>query len=176
MKKGIYGLFCCLFISLIAPANATPFTGKILRCHDGDTCLSQTPYGKIRIRLHLADSPEIRVPGKWPTQLHAFEARAAINSLIAGQTVTINPVDTSFDRIVADISIAGMDVAHELVREGWAIVDPCFSHDPSLQALQDEASANGRGIWADPVQNPWDWREEHQYGHPRLHCPRSARK
>src|SRR4051794_37921308 len=118
MRKSIYGLLCCLVIAANSPASAklptgiptSPFPGIVSYCHDADTCKIRTAYGEIDVRLAKVDAPEIRVPGKWPTQPHAFEAKAATNSLIARQTVTITPeltktgeIEISWDRIVADI-------------------------------------------------------------------------
>src|SRR4051794_35294322 len=106
MKKRIYSLFCCLFITVISPANAAPpYQAIVLSVHDGDSLTALHNSHREKLRLANCDSPERAVPGKWSDQPGAWDATAALIRMVMGQTVTVHPVGESYNRIVANIHI-----------------------------------------------------------------------
>lgn len=61
---------------------------------------------------------------------------------------------------MARVECNGTDANAEQVRSGMAWVFDRYVTDRSLYAVQDQARAAGRGLWAEaePVA-PWDWRQ-----------------
>ena len=58
-------------------------------------------------------------------------------------------------RVICD----GVDANAEQVRAGMAWVFDKYVTDRGLYAVQDEARAARRGLWADAVPvAPWEWR------------------
>jgi hypothetical protein len=99
-----------------------------------------------------------------PEKDQAFGERAKqfTAQLSFGQVVEVIVRDQDrYGRTVADVRLSdGRSLNHELVRSGYAWWFRRYSRDPSLAALESEARAAGRGLWADahPI-TPWDWRE-----------------
>ena len=66
-----------------------------------------------------------------------------------------------YGRVVGRVFVDGLDVNAEMVRNGHAWVYRQYAKDESLFALEDEARAAKRGLWAlSEADNmpPWDWR------------------
>ncbi len=61
---------------------------------------------------------------------------------------------------VARINCDGTDANAEMVRTGMAWAFTKYLTDPQIKAIEDEARAERRGLWADrePVA-PWEWRK-----------------
>ena len=73
---------------------------KVAKVLDGDTF--ETASGK-RVRLANVNAPEVGKPG-------ADKATAKLNGLIDEKNVRINPVGTSYGRVVADVTVDGKSV------------------------------------------------------------------
>ncbi len=73
---------------------------KVAKVLDGDTF--ETASGK-RVRLANVNAPEIGKPG-------ADEATAKLRELIDGKNIYIDPVGTSYGRVVANITVEGESV------------------------------------------------------------------
>ena len=73
---------------------------KVAKVLDGDTF--ETASGK-RVRLANVNAPEVGKPG-------ADEATAKLRELIDEKNVRINPVGTSYGRVVADVTVDGKSV------------------------------------------------------------------
>ncbi len=73
---------------------------KIAEVLDGDTF--ETESGK-RVRLANVNAPEVGKPG-------ADEATAKLRELVDGKNARINPVGTSYGRVVADVTVDGKSV------------------------------------------------------------------
>ena len=108
---------------------AGSFYCTVRRVTDGDTfrCTDGT-----KIRLSSIDTPEMPGscrPGRNCAPGDPYAAKAALQALIAGQTVTCEPVGKSYDRVAAWCSIDGQDLSCAMVRAGYAIRLP--QHDPA---------------------------------------------
>ena len=128
---------------------------QVLRVHDGDTltvrCEGQQP---VKVRIAGIDAPELH-------QAYGRQARDALVGQIDGAPVHLRSraVDR-YERLVADVEVAGHDVGLQLVAEGfaWCGLRPTRA---CRQAL-DAARQTGRGLWADAnPQPPWQWRRDH---------------
>ena len=58
------------------------------------------------------------------------------------------------------VYVGDTDVNAELIKGGHAWVYRQYVTDPSLFALEEQAKANGRGLWGLPEAQvqPWEWR------------------
>lgn len=121
---------------LIGPACAVDgdtisLSGRLTgqRCADGQL-----------VRLWGINAPEAGTPGY-------RQSRAALQSLMAGQTIACQAVDRDdHNRPVARCCTATNDLAHAQVRAGWAWDYPKYSKG-AFAAAEVEAKQQGIGIW-----------------------------
>lgn len=143
-----------LVVFLVGPADPPPadqpLSGRV-RVVDGDTLA----LGSTRIRLADIDAPErTQTCGEpaapWPCGAEA-EARLAA---LAGANVSCQPEDRDrWGRIVAVCTTGGTDLGAAMVRQGLALSTGRYG------AIEAEARAAGRGIWAGPFVTPAQWRK-----------------
>lgn len=124
---------------------------------DGDTLTARCGEAEgaqtVTVRLAEIDAPEKAQP-------FGQRSRQALAALCFKRQARVS-VQTKdrYGRSVARVECDGVDASAEQVRAGMAWVFDRYVKDRSLYALQDEARAAGRGLWADvaPVA-PWEWR------------------
>jgi endonuclease YncB( thermonuclease family) len=128
---------------------------------DGDSF----SIGKQRFRLYGIDAPELHqdcrdAAGKWwPC---GKRARSELRKLIGNHPVHCTErTRDRFGRAVAACSAGGRDLGEEMVRLGWATAYPDFAS--RYAAVETEARAARRGLWAGTFETPRAWRD----GHPR---------
>jgi endonuclease YncB( thermonuclease family) len=84
-------------------------------------------------------------------------ALAALAALIRGKVMVCTATRKGrHGRLVARCTAGGRDIGWEMVKRGWAFVDPRFSQQ-NLPA-QEAARAGRRGMWAGRFEFPWVWR------------------
>ncbi|HEB7853316.1 TPA: thermonuclease family protein [Escherichia coli] len=135
---------------------AEQIQGNVVRVLDGDTIEVLQDRTPVRIRLINIDAPEKKQPfGRWSTN--------QLKSLIAGQPVTVTYTQTDrYGRVLGRVvTTNGIEANRYMVQNGAAWVYDQYNTDPSLPALQREARAQKRGLWAgsQPVP-PWEWRHK----------------
>ena len=79
---------------------------RVKRVIDGDTF--ETVSGQ-RVRLAGVDAPEPGKPG-------SVKATEKLESLVGNKNVIVDPVGTSYGRIVADVEIGGKSVNKSMQR------------------------------------------------------------
>lgn len=135
----------------------------VIAVADGDTltarCEGSDGMENIKIRLAEIDEPE---------KGQAFGARSKehLAELCFQKRATVTPrTKDRYFRTVANVECERVDAGKEQVRAGMAWVFDRYVTDRSLYAVQDEARATKRGLWADPSPTPpWEWRQgERQY-------------
>lgn len=134
---------------------------EVQRVVDGDTVVLRTSTGgSLTVRLAGIDAPEISQP-------YGQESRAALVALLTGQDVHLRiEGQDRYKRILGRFYVrrqwwTDLDVNAEMVRSGMAWVYRQYNRDPLLLALEAEARAARRGLWAvtsEPVP-PWEWRK-----------------
>ncbi|MCP5449740.1 MAG: thermonuclease family protein [Gammaproteobacteria bacterium] len=156
----ILRLFACLALLLLTePSLATDLTGKVVGVHDGDTLTLLVSDGShfkpVKVRLAEIDTPESKQP-------YGERAKQALSDLAFGKQARVVVQDTDkYGRTVGRVYVGSLDVNAELVKRGAAWVYRRYSHDPGLLALEQQAKAAKRGLWALPAAQrcaPWDWR------------------
>ena len=125
----------------------------MVRVKDGDTITVQSGGQEVDIRLADIDAPESDQP-------RGLEARQTLQMLLEGQEAELGLVGgDAYRRIVARVSVGGVDVNADMVRRGlvWVLRD--YDPAPDLLALEDDAREARRGLWADAdAVPPWVWR------------------
>lgn len=141
------------------PCDAFPagnFSARVIAVIDGDTVLILRNGHPAKIRLADIDAPE-------KGQDFGMASRRSLAEMVSGKQIRVatRAVD-KYGRIVALLSIDGLNVNEEQVRRGMAWQYSHYFRDPRYIALQAEAQKAGRGLWAQahPVK-PWQWRKEH---------------
>lgn len=101
------------------------------------------------IYLCDVDCPELKQPYGKP-------AKHATAAYIANCEVIVRDLKRDRQgRMIADILLPdGRQIAHELVKEGLAWVQPGWSGDHALKDMEELARAASKGLWADPNPVP----------------------
>lgn len=146
-----------------SPASSTPaaglekgaiLQGRVVGVADGDT-LTILAAGNNRHRIRLAeiDAPE-------SGQAFGRRSKQLLSDLCFGvdAAVRIEDIDR-YQRVVGRVYCRGADANAELVEAGLAWVYTRYARDRQLFALEAQARAARRGLWADPEPvAPWDYR------------------
>ncbi|MEX2164981.1 MAG: thermonuclease family protein [Sulfuricaulis sp.] len=141
-------------LSLSSVAHAGELIGKVVNVHDGDTLTVLVGSRQVRVRLAEIDAPERK-------QAFGTRSRQSLAELCAGAVArVIERGKDRYGRTLGTVHCASADVNAEQVRRGMAWVFGRFAaKDSPLHALQAEARASARGLWADPRPvEPWAWR------------------
>ena len=141
----------------------SPFEGKVVGVKDGDTFEVLYDGQSERIRLADIDCPENSQPfGK--------AAKKFASDLCYGKTVIVIPKKKrdQYGRILGVVMTKdSLNVNEELIRSGMAWRYK-YSKNKVLNALENEARAQRKGLWADedPI-DPWQWRKDKGTGYNR---------
>ena len=135
IKNLLIGFFSALFIifvlamialfqTLLFYPNAPELpTIAIQSCYDGDTCT--TTKGE-KIRLACIDTPELK--GTTANPIPAKAARAYLNELVGGSTVSIRRINKNrYGRTVAELHKGAMNIQEHLVEKDFASIYEKYS-------------------------------------------------
>lgn len=148
-----------LLLALLAGCHRLPRpgapSGQVVRVLDGDTIEVLMGGRTVRVRLHGVDCPE-------RGQAFGTAARRFTAELCFRRTVGLRSYQTDrYGRLLADVVLPdGRVLNHELLRAGLAWWYRQYAPaDATLAALEAEARAARRGLWAeaDPLP-PWEYR------------------
>jgi endonuclease YncB( thermonuclease family) len=150
-------------VGWLAVVSAVALAGGEVRAEpvhlaDGDSFT----LGSQRYRLYGIDAPELHqdctdAAGRsWPC---GTRARSELRRIIGTYPVTCRIVATDrFGRSVATCHAGGRDLAEEMVRSGYATVIMRSGFASPYEAVQADARADKRGLWAGRFDTPSDWR------------------
>ena len=142
-------------------ADGADFQAKVIRVLDGDTIEIQQKMGIQRVRIWGIDTPE------WD-QPYGTRSSQFTRSRLMGKEVHVIPKDVDkYGRLVAIITVDGMNIGEELIRSGLAWVHIYYCNQPicdDWKHLQKRAFSGHRGLWNDrhPVP-PWQWKKKHNH-------------
>lgn len=138
----------------LAVAGAETLSGRVVGVADGDTLTVRVDGQRpVKVRLAGIDAPERDQP-------FGQRSRQSLSELAFGQpaTVMVQKID-DYGRTVGTVTVGGVNMEAEQVRRGLAWVYRKYSDDARLLALEAEAKAARRGLWADAnPMPPWAWR------------------
>jgi endonuclease YncB( thermonuclease family) len=143
-------------ILMVVPVQAlagTEFVARVLTVHEGDRLTIHYQERNQTVALRDVDCPELKQP-------YGKQAKHAAAAYLANRDVLVRELKKDQrGRMTADILLTdGRNIAHELVKEGLAWVQPGEVHDPVLKDMEELARASKQGLWAEPDPiPPWKW-------------------
>jgi endonuclease YncB( thermonuclease family) len=144
------------FVLAVSGPVRADFTAKVVRADDGGTITIATDREQARVRIAEIDAPDRAQPfGKASAQ--------SLAGLCGGKTALLAGYrKDSRGRARATVRCEGIDAGSEQLRRGLAWADrQAAPKDSPLNALEAEAKAARRGLWADPAPvPPWIWRRK----------------
>ncbi len=150
--KSLYFTFSILVLSLITlGVNAEVLTGKVIHISDGDTLTILTRANQqVKIKLAKIDAPEQK-------QVFGMQAKKALAALTFRKQVRVNVEIKYGGSSVGRVTVKGLDVSAELVRQGLAWVT---AKNNDLSAVEVQAKQQKRGLWTSKhAVSPWVWRK-----------------
>lgn len=148
-----------IYVALLSASSmalGTEFTAKVIAVLDGDTVLVKRGKSLTKIRMAEIDAPE-------KAQVFGETSRQSLSGMVMGKQIkVVSQAVDQYGRMVAHISVDGLDVNAEQIRRGMAWEYSNFHSNHALVALQNEAKQAPRGLWAlsEPTP-PWEWRKLH---------------
>ena len=114
MNRIVTGLICAVLLCISGLAHGDDFTAKVIVVLDGDTVLVKRSGGLLKIRLAGIDAPE-------KAQTFGETSKRSLSGMVMGKQVTIvSQAIDQYGRMVAYLSINGLDVNAEQIRRGMA--------------------------------------------------------
>jgi endonuclease YncB( thermonuclease family) len=150
-----YSCFLPAILIFSTPSYSETFTAKAVGLTDGDTITVLHNGQENVIRLNGIDCPEKK-------QAYGKNAKKFTSEKVLNKLITIEPHEVDRDgRTIADVLLPdGRSLNQELVKEGLAWWFFKYSKDETLKALEEEARAEKRGLWRDPIPiPPWVFRK-----------------
>lgn len=153
-------MFIILLFS-ISVFSQSLFEGNVVETIDGRTLSVQTPKGeKITVRLQYIEVPE-------PEQQLSNVVFEHLKKLTSGKRVRVLPSGFSNQFIVGKVTLDGIDLSQQLLRDGaaWFAVPP-ESHNKTplykdYAAVETAAKTEKRGVWGiNGMKTAWEFREE----------------
>jgi endonuclease YncB( thermonuclease family) len=152
-------LTLCLWVATAAAQQASPkqILVGVPRIVDGDTLIINGNH----IRLEGVDAPEtdqICLDSNGARWTCGIEARDRLKEHLAAREISCADRGTDrHKRTLAVCSLAGEDLNHWLVREGWALAYVRYSR--AYVDAEIEARNTLRGLWSGAFIAPWNWRQ-----------------
>lgn len=146
--------------SLASLSAYADFTGKVVGVADGDTITVLREHEQIKVRINEIDAPE-------KAQAFGQKSKLSLSDLCFDKTATLAEQGKDrYGRTLARVHCEGIDANAEQVRRGMAWVYRKYApNDSRLYAIEDEAKAARRGLWADvEPMPPWEWRHQSKGG------------
>lgn len=160
-------------VQATGPASKIPGEKAVVTfVGDGDSVSATRKDGSsLNCRIDSIDAPEVAHPkvGK-AGQAYGEESKKTLQDMILNQEVTVRvskpaTTDKNYGRSLCQIEIEGNNVDKTMLKAGAAWLYRRFNNDPALSALENDARANKRGLWADPnAIHPESFRRMQQFG------------
>lgn len=129
---------------------------KVIAVLDGDTVLIRHGGGMLKVRLVDIDAPEKDQP------FGASSQRSLANMVLGKQVKFVSQAMDVYGRMIARLSVQGVEINAEQIRLGMAWEYSHYHSNHELIALEAEARAMPRGLWAQRAPTPpWEWRKQH---------------
>jgi micrococcal nuclease len=155
MMKGLIATCLVLALLIASPALAqTEYVARVLIVHEGDRLTVHHQGRKDMMYLRGVDCPELKQP-------YGKQAKHATAAYVGNRDVVVRDLKRDRQgRVTADILLEdGRNIAHELVKEGLAWVQPGKGHDQALKDMEELARASKNGLWSEPDPTPpWKWK------------------
>ena len=140
-------------LTAVKPPPAACQSVTLNRVVDGDTVHVMRAGVLEKIRINQIDAPE-------SSQAYGRFSTSCLSNLVSGVQLQICPDGKDrYGRTIAAVKAGGVDVGQAMVLQGcaWAYTKYLESGS-NLPALQAQAQAAQRGLWAGGAQPPWEYR------------------
>jgi len=155
MMKRYLSISLVLALVMVFPVLArAEFVARVLIVHEGDRLTVHHEGRKDMIYLRGVDCPELK-------QSYGKQAKHVTAAYIANREVVVRDLKRDRQgRMTADILLPdGRQIAHELIKEGLAWVQPGGAGDQDLKDMEELAKASKNGLWSEPNPvPPWKWK------------------
>lgn len=157
-------LFSFLCTGFAVMALARPVHADVVgvaKVVDGDTI----DVDGERIRLHGIDAPEKKqecgvAATAWPCGKMSSNV---LMDAVAGHEVTCTGDKRDrYGRLIGICYVDGQSLNALMVREGWALAYRRYGLD--YVSEEQQARAEGRGLWRGTFVEPWEWRRHLRAG------------
>ena len=152
-------LTSCAFILFATAAFAATLQVKVNEVQSGNTLVVSNTSRALKVRLQGIAPPEAGQP-------FSDVARDHLKMLVLDKAVALDYTNLSDGYFEAKISLNGIDVGSQMLRDGAVWYDPNKAHgltaaDRELYAAcQQAARDEKRGLWSDAAAvAPWEFRE-----------------
>ncbi len=139
---------------LAVPSAHADVLARVVSVHDGDTLTVLIERKQVKVRLTDIDAPELRQP-------FGTRSKQSLSELCFGKVAALDVRGQDrYKRSLARVTCDGTDANAEQVRRGFAWTYTRYARaDSPLHAIEGEARAAQRGLWAEvaPIP-PWSWR------------------
>jgi len=151
----LFGAFLCI---TVADVNAASLFGKVIEVNSGDVITIFNLNRPVRVRLLGVDAPEL-------DQAFGDVARKHLADFVYDKSVLVEYSGIDGDHSVnGRVSLEGIDIGAQMIRDGAAWVDPSTQHrlsatDREVYRESEAAARNERrGLWQqeNPVA-PWEF-------------------
>lgn len=160
MRKRSIQLF--ILIAAFAISVSAQFLttgGQVVEVIDGKTFVVSGPTGVVKVELQFIEVPE-------PQQQMHEDAKAHLRDLLFGKTVEYRPFRLYSDRMVSRVTLNGVDVSQQMLRDGAAWhpmtrVGQEANEQKLYSSTEAAARADKLGVWSVPGLKPaWEFRTE----------------
>lgn len=175
MKTTLTTIFA-LFLPLTVQAKNLPIPelhGIVTSNNDGDTMVIQ--YGancslinkrgctkRQKVRLAWVDAPEYRVGNSSKTQPFGQASKQKLWELVEGKLVVVKKVGVSWGRVVGHVYVDGRSIAEDMLRGGFAWVEPRYNKSIKYRRAEEQAKAATVGLWSqEKPLAPWLFRKKY---------------
>ena len=148
--------------SIATVARAATLQAKVTEVQSGNTIVVSNINRPLKVRLKGIAPPEAG-------QLFSDAAREHLKLLVFDKTVFVEYTNLSDGYLEARVSLNGIDVASQMLRDGVAWYDRSNNYgltdaDRNLYAQCEEAArTEKRGLWSNPNPvTPWEFRRAQQ--------------
>lgn len=154
--------FVCTIALLIVSVGtvvAQRISAEVVEVIDGKTIVVSSTAGRLTVQLHAIDTPEKEQP------LHAA-TREHLSKMVKGRKVEYQPMQITDGVSIAKVSLDGVDVSLQMIRDGAAWHLPVqLSGQSSLESgdyasNQEMARKESRGVWSQSLKPAWELRAE----------------
>jgi endonuclease YncB( thermonuclease family) len=155
-------LTTCAFILFAAAGVATTLQVKVTEVQSGNTLVVSNTSRALKVRLKGIAPPEAGQP-------FSDVAREHLKMLVLDKAVALDYTNLSDGYFEAKISMNGIDVGSQMLRDGVVWYDSRNTHgltavDRELYATCEKAARDEkRGLWSDATAvAPWEFRQAKQ--------------
>ena len=154
MKRSLSTSLVLALVMVFPVLARAEFVARVLIVHEGDRLTVHHQGRKDMIYLRGIDCPELKQP-------YGKQAKHVTAAYIANREVVVRDLKRDRQgRMTADILLPdGRQIAHELIKEGLAWVQPGGAGAQDLKDMEELAKASKNGLWSEPNPvPPWKWK------------------